>query len=166
MLWRACRRTSPQARGELIATLRENAQVWQARLRSYLQSPEPRDRVLALQVISTEQVAQRFRGDLEPLLNDPVEGIQQLARQLAQALPGEPPPPSDWPLETARRSAPSAPQTLDQARSELRATLERLSTGEADPTDTELIGRVRDLLREVYAERSEPALAAATDEEG
>jgi len=165
MLWQACRRTPPQARGELIATLRENAQLWQAHLRSYLQSPEPRDRVLALQVISTPQLAQRFRDELEPLVDDPVEGIQQLARRLAQALPEEPPP-GDWPLETARRGAPSDPQTLDQARSELRATLERLSTGEADPTDTELIGRVRDLLREVYAERSEPALAAATDEEG
>jgi len=166
MLWQACRRTPPQARGELIATLRENAHVWQAHLRSYLQSSEPRDRVLALQVVSTEQVAQWFRGDVEPLLNDPVEGIRQLARRLAQALPGETPPPGERPLETARRSAPSDPQTLDQARSELRATLERLSNGEADPTDIELMGRVRALLREVYAERSEPELAAATGEEG
>jgi hypothetical protein len=166
MLWQACRRTPPQARGELIATLRENAWVWQAHLRSYLQSAEPRDRVLALQVISTPQLAQRFRDELEPLLDDPVEGIRQLARRLAQALPEESPPPGDWPLETAPRSAPSDPQTLDQARSELSAKLEQLSSGAADPTDTELIGRVRDLLREVYAERSEPELAAATGEEG
>jgi len=157
MLWQACRRTPPSARGELIAALREHADIWQTRLKSYLHSPDPRDRILVLQVISTERLAQRFRHELEPLLNDPVEGIRQLTQTLLRALSQQPTPSRQPPAEPPRRDVLPDKEAHEAARRELRAALERLSTGAADPADADLIDRVRELLREVYAEMYEPA---------
>jgi len=52
------------------------------------------------------------------------------------------------------------------ARLELRTNLERLANGEADAADADLIGRVRDLLHEVYAEQREPESLGIASEEG
>ena len=165
MLWAACRRTAPSARGELIATLRENAPVWEAHLRSYLQSPNPRDRVLALHVISARPLAHRFRTEIEPLRDDPLEGIRRLARRLMQMLAQEPAP-DVGPAACAPQTAPPDLQAVERARHELRATLERLGSGEADATDSDLMARVRDLLREVYAGQLELQPVASLGEEG
>ncbi|MBU0618105.1 MAG: hypothetical protein KKI02_10345 [Planctomycetes bacterium] len=165
MLWLACRRCAANARGELITMLRENASVWDARLRSYLHSPNPRDRVLALHVISTQPLAQQFRADLRALQKDPVEVVRQLAWRLMQCLPRESAPDASLPRSVGR-TAPADPQVFEQARHELQTALQRLSSSEADATDADLIARVRDLLREVYTEQFEPQPVAAPDEEG
>jgi hypothetical protein len=157
-LWQACRRTPAHARGELIAALREHAEIWQAQLKSYLQSPDPRDRLLVLQVLSTRQLALRFRHDLEPLLNDPVEGIRQLAQTLVRMLSQQSVPPRNPSVEPRRLGAVSDEEARDQARRELRAALEQLSAKAGDPADADLIERVRELLREVYSEVYEPSV--------
>lgn len=164
MVWRACRRTSPNARGELIALLRENAEIWRPRLTAYLHSDDPRDRVLALQVVSTARLAREFRSDLEPLRDDPVPGIRQLMGRLMDSLSQEPQPSNGWSPEAAGRGAPVDAQAVEQVRRELDVTLARLSTGEADATDAALIARVRGLLREAYWERSAVEPATATGE--
>jgi hypothetical protein len=166
MLWQACRRVSPDARGELIAMLRENARVWQGALRSYLRSSDAYDRVLALQVISTGELAQWFRGEVETLLDDPIKGIRELVGRLLEALPNTPPTFDGWAPVAGGQSSQRGPQALDEARSELRAMLARLGTGEHGAMDAELVGRIRDLLRVVYADQNVPASVTAGGEEG
>jgi hypothetical protein len=155
MLWLACRRTEPNGRGELIATLREHADVWDLQLRSRLQSSDPRDRVLALHIVSTQHLARQFRKDIEPLLNDSVEGIRQLTRRLMQWSSREPVGEA-CPVASQPRGTPPDTATLEQMRHELRAALERLGSGETDARDADLVTRVRGLLREVYDELSAP----------
>ena len=153
-LWQVCRRTEPSQRGPLMETLREHAELWRPQLRAYLKSPDPRDRVLVLQIVSTEQLALRFRHDLEPLLSDPIDGIRELAQTLVRALSRHPlaPPPADPP-------PPNEPEDdddeLTQPRRALRYALEQLSTGAADASNDELIEQVRSLLRDVYGRKGE-----------
>ncbi len=160
MLWLACRRAAPSARGELIATLRENSWIWGAQLRSQLRSPDPRDRVLALHIIGVQPLAGQFRGDVEPLLEDPVEGICQLARRLME-LVAQDPAADTYPGASVPELTRPDDRTFDLARRELRATLERLGSGEMDGADGDLMARVRGLLREVYSEQAELWLAAS-----
>ncbi len=150
MLWQTCRRTPASERGPLIAALRAHAEVWRPQLRAFLHSPDPRDRILALQVISTEKLALRFRHDLEPLLNDPVEGIRRLAKTLAQVLSQQPIPRSEHPTAAAVPPPDGNDPDRDRARRRLRRMLEKLSTGEADATDARTLALVRSLLDQVY----------------
>lgn len=156
-LWQACRRASPEARGELIAALREHAGAWRTQLRAYLQSPDPRDRILVLQVISTEQLALQFCHDIEPLLSDPVKGIRELTQTLVRSLSHQPLPQRMAPLEPRLPEDAPHEAVAERTRHELRATLEQLATGAVDAANTEMIAKVRNLLREVYAEPQEPA---------
>jgi HEAT repeat protein len=164
MLWLACRRTAPNERGQLVATLREHAGVWAVQLRSFLRSPDPRDRVLALHVISVPPLARQFREDVRPLLNDPVEGVRELAGRLMRAA-SQSPAPEAGPLERVPRSGGPPSKAFERARQELRDSLERLSAGQADATDADLMARVRDLLREIYAEQFEPQPVAGPQEQ-
>lgn len=162
MLWQACRRTQPSARGDLIAALRDHAEVWSPRLRSLLRSPDPRDRILVLQIVGIERLAPRFRCDLEPLRDDPIEGIRELAGTLLDSLASPASPARPRPAAATRSQQLALdPPTRDVARRELRTALEQLSTGAAGAADADLIARVRDLLREVYSEEIEAAPAGA-----
>lgn len=167
MLWEACRRTAPAARGELIAALRETAPAWEAHLRSYLQSSDPRDRVLALHVISVRPLTHRFRADIEPMQNDSLEGIRRLVQRLMQMLAQEPESePNAGPIASTDDGVPPDPEAVERARRELPAILKRLASGEADATDGDLIARVRGLLREAYAGQPEVQPLASLGEEG
>ena len=150
MLWQTCRRTPADERGPLIAALRAHAEVWRPQLRAFLHSPDPRDRILALQVISTEQLALRFRHDLEPLLDDPVDGIRRLAKTLVQVLSQQPAHQAEDPAVAAVPPPTGEDPQRDRSRRRLRRMLEKLSSGEADATDARTIHVVRELLSEVY----------------
>jgi hypothetical protein len=160
MLWLACLRAAPSARGELIATLRENSWIWGPQLQSRLRSPDPRDRVLALHIIGVQPLAGQFLGDVEPLLDDSVEGICQLARRLME-LVAQDPAAGTYPGESAPQLTRPDDRTFDLARRELRAMLERLGSGEWDGTDGTLMARVRGLMREAYSEQAGLWLAAS-----
>ncbi len=160
MLWQVCRRTNPNERAEFIAALREHAHIWHERLRSYMHSPDPRDRILVLQVISTEELALRFRHDLQEMFNDPIEGIRNLAQTLVRTVSRRPAPAN--PRSPIAHDA-AAHGTTDTARRELRASLEQLATGNAPNDSEELVGRVRGLLREVYGGESTEVPAATTE---
>jgi hypothetical protein len=160
-LWRVCRQTGPRDRNELVATLRASADIWQPQLESRLRSADPRDRVLALQVISTAELAPRFQRDLDPLLTDPVQGIRQLAQMLKSTLSQTGPPPSPY-----RGRVSPAPEEREPARRELQTVLEQLSAGTAQPTDAELMGRLRGLLRRVHGEPAEATRAVGATETG
>lgn len=165
MLWQACRRTDPKERGELIAALREHAEVWRPQLRAHLHSPDPRDRVLVLQIVSTEQLALRFRHDLEPLLSDPVEGIRHLAQTLVSAISHHPLAHKPLAATTEPRQPTEHDGEHDDARRALRGVLEQLSSGASDPMDHDLIAQTRQLLRDVYGEDGAPARPGQTVEE-
>lgn len=95
VLWQACRRTPPRERGPLLEVIREHADAWQRRLRDLLRSADARDRLMVLQVVGTQSLLPLFRGELEPLKNDPVEAIRKVVSGI-MAVPG------------ASRAAPSA----------------------------------------------------------
>ncbi len=152
MLWQACRRTPPAKRGPLIAALREHADVWRPQLQAYMRSPDPRDRILALQVVSTEKLALRFRRDLEALLDDPLDGIRHLAQTLIRVLSQQPLLPRHSDEELSVPAPDGEDPERDRQRRKLRAMLEKLSSGQADPSDPKTVERVRELLRQVYGD--------------
>ncbi len=138
-LWQVCRRTPAGARAPLIEVLREHAHRWREPLRQYLRSADPRDRVLALQVISTRDLAVQFRFDLEKLLDDPIESIRRLAKLLIDSLgtttPQEPPP------------AAPAPEPDIETLQGLQEALQRL---EQHGASEENVANVRQWLRKAY----------------
>ncbi len=154
-LWQVCRRTPAGARGPLIETLREHARFWREPLRQYLRSADPRDRVLALQVISTRELAIQFRLDLEQLADDPIESIRRLAKLLIDSIASAPtvqPPPSD----------PPGPPTGDADT--LQALHEALDRLETHGTSEENVGAVRELLRKLYGQDTGQPVQAASGE--
>ncbi|MFO0839657.1 MAG: hypothetical protein U1D55_14165 [Phycisphaerae bacterium] len=149
-LWQVCRRKRPSERVELIELIRENASVWRTQLLQHLQSPDPRDRVMVLQVISTDALLRAFAEQITALANDPVEPIRKLAESLllaAQDLP-----------RTSERATPQLPADEDEGSTEEQVTLRRelddvlrqLLTDRADPSDPMLVRRVRMMLRKLY----------------
>ncbi|MFQ5804986.1 MAG: hypothetical protein ACE5I3_00900, partial [Phycisphaerae bacterium] len=138
----------PAPRGELIAVLRKHAHIWQPRLKSYLRSADPRDRILVLQIIN-EELARRFRHDLEPLLDDPVDRVRHLARKTVRNLSQQRPLPGVSPIESPRQGVVPDEKAHDRARRELRAALDRFAADATEPADADLIERARDLLREL-----------------
>ena len=150
MLWLACRRAPQHAREELIRVLRSNARAWHPWLRLYLRSPDPRDRVLALQVINTDALVGGFSDEIAKLSQDSIEGIRRFASTLQENLRRQS-------MERERKPTPRSAQEKDirssaahAARRELRRTLELISTGEMAEEDAALAQRVRQLLDEVY----------------
>lgn len=149
MLWLACRRAPRRCRDELIGALRDNAPAWDPWLRRYLKSPDPRDRVLALQVINTRELAPLFADEIARLAQDSIDGIRRLAGMMRENLQRRPASPAP----TAKTRPPRAPHPApahDAVRRELRRTLELISGGELAFEDADLAARVRRLLTEVY----------------
>ncbi|MCH7873497.1 MAG: hypothetical protein IID33_17500, partial [Planctomycetes bacterium] len=115
MLWQLCRRTPPGENGELVALLLEHIGVWGHRLADCARSPDPRDRILAMQIIRTGGLSKAFRFELEALEHDKIEGIRKLAaamldtsvtpdadHQVAQPSPPKPVAPTVEPTQEAR----------------------------------------------------------------
>ena len=153
-LWKACRSTPPLKRTELMAALRENAAPWSEELGEKLQSADPRDRILVLQVISTQRLAGRFRDDIEHLLSDPVKGIRDLARKLLERIDAQPATQAA-PIEVVAPPEPVDRQMLQQIWDELQAALKRLSNESEAAADVELMSRIRALLQDIHRTRSE-----------
>ena len=84
---------------------------------------------------------------------------------MLRSLSHQPLPQRVVPLEP--RLPEGAPHEADpeRTRHELRATLEQLATGAVDAANTEMIGKLRTLLREVYADQQGPAPTDASTEE-
>jgi hypothetical protein len=150
-LWQACRRTSVRDRGEVIEAIRENADIWRYKLAGYSRSPDPRDRLLALQVLSTRELSLQFRREITALSNDSVEGIRSLASMLLGGLPGDP---------TRQRPAPraggSSLDAVETAYTELGVLLAEIASQDEGAQTAALVTRVRELLRLVH----EPVNAA------
>lgn len=145
LLWRACRRAAANERSPLIQLIREHADVWRTRLAAHLQSPDPRDRLLALQIVSTMDLTTRFHRELQPLREDPVEGLRKLASAVLSS------------VSVAARSGHSAPPSRppaaaanDQRRIELHGVLEKLNAGELDIREPQIAEDLRRRLREIY----------------
>lgn len=159
-LWQACRRTTPTHRGELIETIREHLDVWKRRLRACFQSPDPRDRILALQIVSTPDLALQYRKDIQNLSDDQVEGIRRLAATLLRTASSQgrlsaPPPEAVMTKRNENRAI--SRDTVEAARLELEGLLSQLGDCDDAGMDAELVTRVRSLLRKVH----EPIAGAA-----
>ena len=85
MLWKLCRRTPPGENGELLTLLLEHIGVWGHRLADCARSPDPRDRILSLQIIRAGGLVERFREQLEALQRDKIEGIRKLAAVILES---------------------------------------------------------------------------------
>ncbi len=145
LLWQVCRRTEPNLRGELIDVIRENAGVWRTRIRNNFRSPDPRDRILALQIVSTQELALRFRQSLRELDKDPVTGIRNLAETLVKSI-------SNRPEDRLEESPPPVLDEDSAERADLHALLNRMVTGQEDATSPEVISDLRAMLQHVYGE--------------
>ena len=81
-LWQVCRRTSPELRAEAIEIIRADESAWRLSLKRYLQSPDPRDRGLVLEIIGRSARARQYREELLILRDDSVDAIRRLAKLL------------------------------------------------------------------------------------
>lgn len=156
ILWQLCRRTDATRRTEWMALIRENASAWRARIRDCFHSPDPRDRILAIQVVSTHELAMQHREAIRELWDDPFEGIRRLAHTLIDSIQDHP---------AAGEPAP-APANTEEPTHEPTAMRERLrdllasAAGDADTSvDPDLMSEIRRLMQDVYgADRAmEPA---------
>lgn len=145
LLWRACRRAPANERGPLIQVIREHAEMWRPRLRAHLQSPDARDRLLALQVLSTTALSTRFHRDIQAMGDDPVEGLRRLAATLIGAVPDAPDAAPEAPTPAVPRGSAG-----DQRRVALHELLDRLASGDADARDDRVAAELRKRLREIY----------------
>ncbi len=156
LLWQTCRRAEAQERSALVEAVRDHADHWREPLVAQLRSSDPRNRLLALQVISTANLARAFGSDLLPLQRDPVSSIarltQSLLANLASAAPGDAASEPDAQLDAAQENPELNP--ID-ARCELRTLLQQLSSGASRPTD-QTVGRLRTLLRAACATPHSP----------
>jgi len=144
--------------------LREYADVWPSQLRMHLHSPDPHDRILALQVVNTRALAHQFRDAIEPLVADSVQAIRRLSESLLRSMEQQPIDDERTHERRAHEDEPRA-ETHEQLRQQLSEALERLAAGTGDPTDTHMISQVRELLREVYADVCEAAPRGTASEE-
>ncbi len=147
LLWQTCRRAAPEERSALVEAVRDHADRWRALLTAQLRSADPRDRLLALQVIGTANLARAFERELLPLQQDPVSSIARLTQSLLTNLANVAPGVAAAGHPTAAPEAQGEPDTDPiAARCELRRMLQQLSSGDARPTD-DVVQRLRALLR-------------------
>lgn len=157
MLWQVCRRTDPTKRSELIQAFRDKADIWAGRFKMHLACPDPRDRALALQIISTPALALRYRHVLTELSKDSVDGIARLATALlASVQRGAAHTPRDAEPEHDRRGE-DGDQT---ARRELRDLLENLVHSDKTIEDAETVHHVCALVEKVYPKADLAAVGA------
>ena len=86
LMWKVCRRATASQTGTLLAALRTNIDAWANHVVAKLQSTDARDRLLALRVLATGELAPRFKRELQGLLHDRVIPIRDLARTLMQSV--------------------------------------------------------------------------------
>lgn len=153
-LWQVCRRTPAGARGPLIETLREHVALWRESLRRYLHSADPRDRVLALQVISTRELAVQFRFDLEKRLEDPIESVRRLAQLLIESVGTAAP-------RDAPDNPPGAPGREPDLET-LQALQEAIERLEQHGASDENVAAVREWLRKAYGSQASEEVGSTT----
>lgn len=146
LLWQVCRRSNPAQRSELVALIRENSEAWRERIRSSFRSPDPRDRVLALQIASTPSLALRFRAEVQHLMDDPIRGIRKLADTLVRSIESTTNTPDDDRERGAAHQGVAAPQS---DRDRLRDLLADAARSDSD-VSPEQLAEIRNLMQHVY----------------
>lgn len=152
-LWALCLQAEPAARHELLGVLREFEPRWHAELAARAKSPNPRDRLLWLQVVGAPGLVGQFADELDLLARDPVEPIRALAERSLRAVGRDMVTPlrvDGAPLST---SPPRDAESLAVARGDLSELMESLADGTVRPNDVEQILRLRGLLAEVLSVR-------------
>lgn len=81
-LWRALRAASGELQAALLRLLQEHADLAERPLRTALAAADPRERLLALQVVGTHEHAARFARELEVLRSDSISAIRGLAQTI------------------------------------------------------------------------------------
>lgn len=158
--WPACRAQVLVDDSALIGLVRDNMDICRPQLSEFMCSDDPGERLLGLRVIDGAHCAGFFAQELEELRSDPVDVIRRLACTILEASATAPRHYSatSGPIaETTSRSPEGTPApppnepakpNVTAIRRELREALRRLLAEERDPqTTTELVQRVRSLLR-------------------
>lgn len=155
MLWQLCRRTDATRRSEWMALIRENAAAWRGRIRDCFRAPDPRDRILAIQVASTRELAIQHRDAIQAMLNDSYESIRHLAQTLLDSIQDQPSagPPAIPPADNDE--APEGTSAQQQQLRELLAGAARST----DAVDKAVVAEIRRLMRDIYgpSAKMEPA---------
>ena len=127
----------------------------------HLKSPDPRDRILVLQIISSHELALQYRRDLQRLADDPTEPIRTLTRALLETVASRPAPAGRAP--GAPRQATESATSQAAAREELDTLLAQLAPVQPTSSDPLTLGRIRQLLRRVREPATEDATAVTQE---
>lgn len=84
LLWELTRRSEPQL--HLVEILRDHFGWWSESILTRLRSPVSGDRLLALQILATEALLQRFSDHVRETLNDPNPTIRAVGQRLLRIL--------------------------------------------------------------------------------
>ncbi|MBN2446064.1 MAG: hypothetical protein JXO22_05040 [Phycisphaerae bacterium] len=158
LMWRVVRCAPTKQTGILLEALRINIDAWSNHVVGKLRSEDPRDRLLALRTLATNEYAPRFKRELQALLHDQVVVIRELARTLMQSVArleaevGLPlnmtgKPPSTKTHVTSTRSVTEVRQEL------LRFLNELLETDATDGYAADTLHELRAMLQEFHAAR-------------
>ena len=161
-LWDLCRAAPPRENGQLLDLIRDYLGIWRTRVAASLRAAEPRDRLLALQVIGTPALAPLFRAELEALRNDPADAIRRLVNGLlmsvstaAQADVAEPAagaPEPAGPPDAVPAADSAAIDHLGAPRQGLHQLLTEIAASNIKPAELAmLVEQLRPLLREIMA---------------
>ena len=149
MTWLACRRAVTRSRDKLTQALRQQAHSHRHWLSRYMKSPDPRDRALALHIVNTDELTLLFRGEIEHMRDDPVDGIRRVATDMIASIGGVRVG-ADASFDPGTDLNQAARKAYESARRSLRRTVEFLATGVSADDDEELIEEARELLHAVY----------------
>lgn len=155
-IWEIARVAPAAQRSDLVAFFRDLADMWGDRVGDQFASHDARDRLLAMQIVSTRMLAHRFASKLEALRRDPEPTIARLAERVLSALPPAP--------AVASASTPWSADLLDaqpeEARREARAILAAMVRSPQDEISPANLRRLTDLLRCAAPLDARTALAA------
>jgi len=156
-LWQVCRRMGLHIDHAAVQTLREHLDVWRPQLTAYLQSSDPRDRVLVLWIVGTDERVRHFCRELHVLVNDPVVGIRQAARVVLQSLP---------PGAVPAQATPRPDEELVPAQQAVLEILQGALAYRADKLGAEAIAELNRLLRLIHQQPGGAASGVCQAAEG
>lgn len=158
-LWNSCRKLGPAQRHELVTLLRECAPIFDAGLRARLLASDARDRVLGLQIVSTQALVTQFRHELTRLSEDAVAAIRALAGGVLEESRRHPASEPVAPPESSL--TPPAPATILAARTRLNQLLAELEADVAQAANTAFVQELQQIIRTAHADAAPAGQGAA-----
>lgn len=152
-LWEICRDAASGTRRALLEVMRGHAHIWSEPIAEMLMDDDPHARLLAMQLVSTAELAPPFRSHLEALCDDATPSVRKVAENLVARL-------RDLPDHAWRVSEPSLTgAAAERIAADLHEHIEQLGAQQTSVMDPLVAEQLDGMLDRIYG-RIEPASPA------